>query len=113
MAKGTCKYDLGSDNFGAYIYLLVFVLNTTCEPQSESKWENGGPGAVRSEVVLCNCSEIRGKCKEPRRIKDTPGSFRSPLEKRDRERSGGEKNESSNGKHYSIAKKTESHSQYM
>lgn len=52
--------------------------------------ENGGPGAVRSEVLLCNCSEIRGKCKEPRRIKDTPGSFRSPLERTLRENWGWE-----------------------
>lgn len=40
----------------------------------------------RNQVVLCNCSEISGKCKEPRRIKGTPGSFRRPLEKRDREK---------------------------
>ena len=113
MVKGTCRCDICYNNFGAYIYLFVFVLNTTCEQQNESKGENGGPRAGRSEVVLCNCSEIRGKCKELRRIKDTPGSVRRPLEKRDRERSGGGKNESSNGECYSITQKAESHLKYM
>lgn len=57
--------------------------------------ENGGPGAVRSEVLLCNCSEIRGKCKkEPRRIKDTQEALESL--RRETEKWGG-KNESGNG----------------
>lgn len=63
--------------------------------------------------MLCKCSEIRGKCKEPRRIKETPGSFRRLIEKRARERSGGGKNECSNGEHYSITRKTGSHLKYV
>lgn len=55
--------------------------------------------------MLCKCFEIRGKCKESRRIKEISGSFRRFIEKRVRERSGGGKNECSNGEYYFIIKK--------
>lgn len=51
---------------------------------------NGVPSAAGNAVMLWKGPEIRGKCKEPkswRRIKETPGGFRRPSEKRDRERS--------------------------
>lgn len=70
--------------------------------QSREWWPKG----CQERSGLCNCSEIRGKCKEPR-IKETPGSFRRHIEKRDRERSGGGKNECRNREHYT--KTAESH----
>ena len=112
VVKGTCRRDICSNNFGAHICLLVLVLSTTREQQSESKETMAAPGLPGTKGCSGNAPTSRGNAKHQRRMKETPGSFRRTREKRDRGRSGSGKNECSTGEHYSITQMAESHLKY-